>query len=105
MRVDTITRDYGSTLSMQRTLPKLSLDAFPSYFPKALSFLSIELPVKRKSVDSRRTEIEAYEGNQFEECMSAVTIEDCEKFCAGIENYLVNYSKKYIFRCNLFVCY
>ena len=51
MHVDTITRDYGSTLSVHRTLPKLSLDAFPSYFPNAPSFLSIELPVKRKSSD------------------------------------------------------
>ena len=77
---------------MPRTLPKLSHDAFPSYFPNATSFLSIELPVKRKSPDRLTAEIEAHEENQFEEWMSADTIEDYETFCTGIDNYVVNYS-------------
>jgi hypothetical protein len=48
IRVDTAKRADGSIVTVPRKTPKLTVDAYPSISPNLPSYLSTELPMKRK---------------------------------------------------------
>jgi hypothetical protein len=56
VRSDSVTRPDGSVLTVERTRPKLSDDAYPSVFPNCPSYLSEEPPTKRRKPEERRAE-------------------------------------------------
>jgi hypothetical protein len=104
IRVDTITRDDGSILSVQRMHPKLTNDAYPSYFPNAPMYLSTEPPTKRKSPDSRRAELDQRDEALFEEWIAEDKIGDYKKLSEGIFEYAKTYSKWLVMRNETMIC-
>ena len=70
VRVDTAKRADGSILSVPRTHPKLTDDAYPSIFPNTPSYLTSQPPAKRKKPDVRRAEQADRDEACFEEWMA-----------------------------------
>ena len=58
VRFDSVKRDDGSVLTVERSVPKLTNDAYPSLLPNCPSYLSEDPPEKRKRPDKRRAEME-----------------------------------------------
>ena len=80
VRYDSATRPDGSVLTVKRTNPKLTDDAYPSIFPRCPSYLSEEPPTKRRNPEERRTEAERRDESEFEAYMDKDKIKDFEHF-------------------------
>lgn len=82
VRCDSVTRPDGSVLTVERSRPKLTEDAYPSIFPNCPSYLSEEPPAKRTKPDDRRAEIQQRDDQAFSDWMEADKITDFSHFSA-----------------------
>jgi len=83
VKYDTATRPDGSILTVQRTNPKLTGDAYPSIFPNCPSYLSREPPSKRKKPEERRAEMQQRDDSAFNDKMNSDKITDFKHFSAN----------------------
>jgi len=70
IRVDSVTRDDGSVLSVPRQRPKLIADAYPSLFPNTPSYLSSEPARKRRTPEDRLLDQSARDDQQFQQWLA-----------------------------------
>jgi hypothetical protein len=96
VRVDTVTRPDGSILSVPRTYPKLTDDAYPSIFPNTPTYLSSEPAKKRKAPESRRLEISARDEEQFQAWLSDDQISSFDDLDTKLHNFLKGLTDKWI---------
>ena len=82
VRFDSAKRDDGSILTVQRSAPKLTKDAYPSIFPNCPSYLSNEPPAKRKKPEQRRAEVEERDNIAFCSWQEEDKIKDFADFSA-----------------------
>ena len=105
IRVDTSARADGSILSVPRKIPKLAVDAYPSVFPNLPSYLSEEPAVKRKTPDSRRTEMDVRDEQRFENWMFDDQIVNFDELSAKVDQYIKkDYSDWIISRTAEYIC-
>ena len=101
IRIDSITRDDGTILSVPRTNPKLTADAIPIYFPNTVSYLSSEPPTKRKNPDNRRAEMYAHDDDNFNDWLAADGINSFNDFK---DKYIKKYSSWILVKTGEFIC-
>jgi len=70
IRVDIVTRDDGSVLSVPRQRPKLTADAYPSLFPNTPSYLSSEPARKRRTPEDRLLDQSVCDDQQFQQWLA-----------------------------------
>jgi THAP domain len=105
IRVDTATRADGSILSVPRKIPKLAVDAYPSVFPNLPSYLSKEPAAKRKTPDSRRTEMDARDEQRFDDWLLKDKIVSFDELSTNLDQYIKdNYSDWIIAHTAEFIC-
>jgi len=90
VQVDSVTRPDGSVLKVERSKPKLTVDAYPSIFPNCPTYLSTRPPVRRKRPEDRRTELEQRDDQAFAEWLETDKIKDFEDFCSSFETRVDN---------------
>lgn len=95
IKVDSVTRPDGSVLSVERKIPKLSKDAYPSKFPNCPTYLSSEPPPKRKKPDDRRAEAEKLDEQFFQNWMEKDKIGGYSEFTADLHQHT---GKKWLHR-------
>ena len=104
VRVDCITRDDGSVLSVPRKIPKLTVDAYPSVFPNTPSYLSEEPAKKRKTLDSRRAEVDVRDEVRFQDWLSNDKICDFNGLSQKLDSHIMDYSDWIISRSSEYIC-
>lgn len=88
IKSDSATRPDGTILTVERTRPKLSEDAYPSIFSNCPSYLSVEPPAKRKKPDERRAEVQKRDENAFSDWMKADNISSFSDFSNGMKDHV-----------------
>ena len=90
IKTDSVTRSDGTVLSVERTRPKLTPDAYPSIFtnPSCPSYLTAEPPVKRRKPDQRREELQKRDENAFSEWLETDKINCFSDFSTGVKERL-----------------
>jgi hypothetical protein len=88
VRVDSVTRPDGSVLSVERQVPKLTDDAFPSLFPNCPSYMSSEPPTKRRRPDERREEAVKRDESVYQQWKEADKIKDFTDFTQNINKHV-----------------
>lgn len=96
---DSATRPDGSVLTVERSRPKLTDDAYPSIFPNCPTYLSVEPPMKRKKPDQRRAEIEQRDNDVFSQWMQNDKVVDFSSFSENFKAKLdTTSSKSWLYR-------
>ena len=80
VRVDCATRPDGSILRVERKVPKLTDDAYPSKLPGCSSYLTEEVAAKRQEHEDRRAEIQERDDRAFTEWMQRDKVKDFSDF-------------------------
>ena len=88
IRTDSATRPDGSVLTVERTRPKLSEDAYPSMFPNCPSYLSEEPPKKRKRPEKRREEVQQRDECAFTAYLQRDKINSFAEFSSDMKCHL-----------------
>ena len=104
IRIDSITRDNGTILSVPRTRSKLTADAIPTYFPNTASYLSSEPPTKRKNPDNYRAEMYARDDDNFNDWLASDGINSFNDFNDKIDEYIKEYSSWIFVKTGEFIC-
>jgi hypothetical protein len=77
-------------LTVQRDIPKLTDDAYPSYFPNTPSYLTSDPPTQRKAPDTRRAEMISRDEDLFQGWLDSDVIETFEVVKAEIGDYILS---------------
>lgn len=91
VRYDVLPRVDAPAELIRRQRPKLTADAFPSYFPNTPAYLTTEPPTKRRDPDSRREEQQARDEAQFEDWMERDIIRNYNELRNDLERYVANH--------------
>ena len=97
MREDSVKRLDGSILTVQRSRPKLTPDAYPSLFENCPAYLSLEPPAKRTDPEQRRANIDMRSNQLFDNWMESDRISSLPALREQLEGIVNNQDKwKYI---------
>ena len=97
MREDSVKRPDGSILTVQRSRPKLTPDAYPSLFENCPAYLSSEPPAKRTDPEQRRANIDMRSNQLFDNWMESDRISSLPALREQLEGIVNNQDKwKYI---------
>ena len=94
IRVDNVTRADGSVLSMPRTIPKLTTDAYPSIFPNTPTYLSSEPAKKRKTPEERSSALTSRDEEIFSSWIQEDQISSFTDLCENIEGQLQSFQTR-----------
>ena len=88
---DSAVRPDGSVLTVRRSTPKLTNDAYPTLFENCPSYLSSEPPRKRRNPQDRRDEQSRRDEALFERWMSSDRIDNLDLFIQNVGNHITRH--------------
>lgn len=98
LTTNSATRPDGSVLTIERLIPKLTDDAFPSIFPNCPSYLSVEPPAKRKTPEDRRAEVQQRDDQSFTNYLDEDKIVNFQVFSTKFQDQVKSNLSLWMFR-------